>query len=247
MEAGKEKAPVFSYVKSRGFYAGVEVVGQVFVERYEENGQMYHWPGVKAGDIVSAGKMKNEGSLDDIADGSSPARFAYRSRLRLCMRHCETPRRAKPRRRRVEGPWTLSSIQPTRAESTCNSPRARCSSSLRRRIRRTGRNSSLTRRLKGSGIRTINLSTLVSLSLRLGPMQRWRHHLDIPVGPPVRVGGYRPDRPSCTSRARSRTIRMQRTTRTYLRRSTSRGMRAEPMWPHILMTRKRHREGIRRV
>lgn len=52
VEAGKEKAPVFSYVKSRGFYAGVEVVGQVFVERFEENGAMYHWPGVKAGDIV---------------------------------------------------------------------------------------------------------------------------------------------------------------------------------------------------
>ena len=52
MEAGIEKAPVFSYVRSRGMYAGVEVVGQVFVERYEENAAMYHWPGVKAGDIV---------------------------------------------------------------------------------------------------------------------------------------------------------------------------------------------------
>jgi lipid-binding SYLF domain-containing protein len=42
-----------SYVKSRGLYAGVEVVGQVFVERFDENAAMYHWPGVKAGDIVS--------------------------------------------------------------------------------------------------------------------------------------------------------------------------------------------------
>lgn len=48
-----EKAPIFSYVKSRGMYAGVEVVGQVFVERYDENGSFYHWKGVKAGDIVS--------------------------------------------------------------------------------------------------------------------------------------------------------------------------------------------------
>lgn len=54
VEAGKERAPVFSYVKSRGFYAGVELVGQVFVERFEENGLMYHWKGIKAGDIVSA-------------------------------------------------------------------------------------------------------------------------------------------------------------------------------------------------
>ena len=53
VEAGRERAPVFSYVKSRGFYAGVELVGQVFVERFDENGLMYHWKGIKAGDIVS--------------------------------------------------------------------------------------------------------------------------------------------------------------------------------------------------
>ena len=52
MEAGIEKAPVFSYVRSRGMYAGVEVVGQVFVSRFEENAAMYHWPGITAGDIV---------------------------------------------------------------------------------------------------------------------------------------------------------------------------------------------------
>ena len=56
VEAGLEKAPVFSYVRSRGLYAGVELVGQVFVERFEENAAMYHWPGVKAGDIVSVGR-----------------------------------------------------------------------------------------------------------------------------------------------------------------------------------------------
>lgn len=31
MEAGREAAPVFSYVKSRGLYAGVSILGQVFV------------------------------------------------------------------------------------------------------------------------------------------------------------------------------------------------------------------------
>ncbi len=36
MEAGKEKAPVFSYVRSRGLYAGVQLVGQVFIDRFGE-------------------------------------------------------------------------------------------------------------------------------------------------------------------------------------------------------------------
>ena len=53
VEAGKDRSPVFSYVKSRGVYAGVQLVGQVFIERFEENGNMYHWPGIKARDIVS--------------------------------------------------------------------------------------------------------------------------------------------------------------------------------------------------
>ncbi|KIR57032.1 hypothetical protein I315_00193 [Cryptococcus gattii Ru294] len=57
VEAGLEKAPLFSYVRSRGMYAGVEIVGQVFVERYEENGAMYHWPDIKAGDILN-GRVK---------------------------------------------------------------------------------------------------------------------------------------------------------------------------------------------
>lgn len=48
------RAPVLTYVKSRGLYAGVQLVGQVFVERFDENGKMYNWPGVKAGDIVSS-------------------------------------------------------------------------------------------------------------------------------------------------------------------------------------------------
>lgn len=48
-----DRAPIFSYVKSRGMYAGIEIMGQVFVERYDENGTFYAWSGVKAGDIVS--------------------------------------------------------------------------------------------------------------------------------------------------------------------------------------------------
>lgn len=28
---GLEKAPVFSYIRSRGFYAGISIMGQVFI------------------------------------------------------------------------------------------------------------------------------------------------------------------------------------------------------------------------
>lgn len=34
-------APIFSYVLSKGFYAGVEMVGQVFVDRFDENERVY--------------------------------------------------------------------------------------------------------------------------------------------------------------------------------------------------------------
>ncbi|CDZ97995.1 Uncharacterized conserved protein [Phaffia rhodozyma] len=57
VEAGLEKAAVFSYVNSRGFYAGVQLVGQVFVDRFDENARMYNWPGIKAADILS-GRVK---------------------------------------------------------------------------------------------------------------------------------------------------------------------------------------------
>ncbi|KAJ9104653.1 hypothetical protein QFC21_002151 [Naganishia friedmannii] len=52
-EAGLERAPVFSYIRSRGFYAGVSIMGQVFIERFEENAAMYHWPGIKGADILT--------------------------------------------------------------------------------------------------------------------------------------------------------------------------------------------------
>lgn len=75
VEAGLDKAPIWSYIKSKGMYAGVEVVGQVFVERFDENAAMYHWPGVKAGDIVSTAEIGRRGNTaDSIArwEGQSP-------------------------------------------------------------------------------------------------------------------------------------------------------------------------------
>ncbi|KAM0750264.1 hypothetical protein T439DRAFT_302214 [Meredithblackwellia eburnea MCA 4105] len=55
VELGKERSPVLSYVRSRGFYAGWEAVGQVFVVRSGENEEMYHWPGVRPMDILTGG------------------------------------------------------------------------------------------------------------------------------------------------------------------------------------------------
>lgn len=80
MESGKEGVPVFSYVKSRGLYAGVEAVGQVFLSRFDENERVYHWPGVKAGDILTGHvKMPREAkpfiaALEDAASGKAQVR-----------------------------------------------------------------------------------------------------------------------------------------------------------------------------
>lgn len=80
MESGLERVPVFSYHKSRGLYAGVEAVGQVFLSRFDENERVYHWPGVKAGDILTGHvKMPREAkpfimALEDAASGKAQVR-----------------------------------------------------------------------------------------------------------------------------------------------------------------------------
>ena len=57
LEFTNKVAPIFTYVNSRGFYAGIEVTGQVFLDRFDENERVYYWPGIKAGDILD-GKVK---------------------------------------------------------------------------------------------------------------------------------------------------------------------------------------------
>ncbi|BEJ17985.1 hypothetical protein CspHIS471_0702620 [Cutaneotrichosporon sp. HIS471] len=53
-----DKGPeVYAYMHSRGAYFGLEVVGTVFVSCGDENANMYHWPGIKAGDILK-GKVR---------------------------------------------------------------------------------------------------------------------------------------------------------------------------------------------
>lgn len=57
------KAPIFSYVLSKGFFAGVEVVGQAFLDRFDENERVYWYPGIKAGDIFD-GKVRRPAESD---------------------------------------------------------------------------------------------------------------------------------------------------------------------------------------
>jgi hypothetical protein len=73
VEAGKDRQPITAFVRSRGLYAGVEVVAQAFLARFDEkcvifpfplfflcranflpfhSERVYHWPGVSQGDIV---------------------------------------------------------------------------------------------------------------------------------------------------------------------------------------------------
>lgn len=57
-EIHKRQAPIFNYLKSRGFYAGVQVDGTIIIERTDENERFY---GERIGvrDIL-AGKVKHE-------------------------------------------------------------------------------------------------------------------------------------------------------------------------------------------
>lgn len=57
MEVHKKPAPVWSYVKGRGFYAGIALAGNVVIERTDENAKFYGYR-VSAADIL-AGKVRH--------------------------------------------------------------------------------------------------------------------------------------------------------------------------------------------
>ena len=118
MEAGKEKAPVFSYIRSRGLYAGLEIMGQVFVERADENASMYHWPGIKAGDIVSD---ERGGGLALIDCTSYLERHESPSRRLDSTKRSETPNRDGRNERKVTR--STSSSWKARTTSSCTMAR----------------------------------------------------------------------------------------------------------------------------
>ncbi|GAA5824275.1 hypothetical protein JCM11251_001593 [Rhodosporidiobolus azoricus] len=51
-EAGKERAGVYSYVRSRGFYVGAEAIAQAWFARFDENERVYGCTGIKQEDIL---------------------------------------------------------------------------------------------------------------------------------------------------------------------------------------------------
>lgn len=53
IESGKEMTPCWSYVKSRGLYAGVEAAAALLISRIDEMARFYHKPGVTAKDVLS--------------------------------------------------------------------------------------------------------------------------------------------------------------------------------------------------
>lgn len=56
-EMGIDRSPVFSYVRSRGLYGGVEAMAQAFLHRFDENERVYYWPGITPRDIFE-GKVR---------------------------------------------------------------------------------------------------------------------------------------------------------------------------------------------
>ncbi len=53
LDAGVDAAPCWSYVKSKGLYAGIQLDGNIVLNRDDENGRFYSSPGISAGNILS--------------------------------------------------------------------------------------------------------------------------------------------------------------------------------------------------
>jgi lipid-binding SYLF domain-containing protein len=56
-EVHKRQAPIFTYLKSRGFYAGIQVDGSIVIERSDEN-EVFYGERIGVADIL-AGKARN--------------------------------------------------------------------------------------------------------------------------------------------------------------------------------------------
>ncbi|GAA5928908.1 lipid-binding SYLF domain-containing protein [Sporobolomyces koalae] len=53
IESGLDKTPVLSYVRSRGLYAGIEILANAFLCRFDENERVYHWKGITQKDVLT--------------------------------------------------------------------------------------------------------------------------------------------------------------------------------------------------
>jgi len=71
MEAGTDRSPVYSYLRSRGFYAGAEAIAQVYLTRFDENERMYYCKGVTQREIV--GLLLSSPPRRSVAHSCSPS------------------------------------------------------------------------------------------------------------------------------------------------------------------------------
>ncbi|KAE8257385.1 hypothetical protein A4X13_0g2388 [Tilletia indica] len=53
LDSGPEASPAFSYVKSKGFYAGLQLDGNIILKRKDENSRFYNIPDVSTADIFA--------------------------------------------------------------------------------------------------------------------------------------------------------------------------------------------------
>lgn len=60
--------PVFTYLKSRGFYAGVQIDGTIVIERTDENARFYDQPEIRAQDIISGKARYNPPGLEKLME-----------------------------------------------------------------------------------------------------------------------------------------------------------------------------------
>ncbi|KAF7594896.1 hypothetical protein BBP40_007930 [Aspergillus hancockii] len=66
-EVHKRQAPIWTYVKSRGFYAGVQIDGTIVIERMDEN-EVFYGRKVPAKEILSGRAWTNDRSVKTLTD-----------------------------------------------------------------------------------------------------------------------------------------------------------------------------------
>ncbi|GAA5929893.1 hypothetical protein JCM3775_004457 [Rhodotorula graminis] len=79
-EAGTDRSPVYSYLRSRGFYAGAEAVAQAYLTRFDENERIYSCKGVTQREILT-GHFKATSAAAPLFVALRDAETGYAQRL----------------------------------------------------------------------------------------------------------------------------------------------------------------------
>jgi lipid-binding SYLF domain-containing protein len=77
IESGTDRTPVLSYVRSRGLYAGIEILANAFICRFDENERVYHWKGITQKDVVGLALLclpyPNPSCFVDLTGSTNPS------------------------------------------------------------------------------------------------------------------------------------------------------------------------------